>query len=208
MPVETRYFRGDLIIVDGGYLRPLYTTQGAVDQLDSHETRLDYLGIGVFRLLADLSEVEITDGDAHAVIPREPSSTPTEDSATWACPETALNTTDRILVKWYACRASGAGRSLGAGTPHVTEQLNATQLDATTWTVYYWTATHVANWITRHYGPTYPHRILNFSWTPYVPPPPPIGDKPLISPPHITEPQISRPLIRFLRLKAKLRMGL
>jgi hypothetical protein len=57
-------------------------------------------------------------------------------SATWNCPETTLSSTDAIVVRVYQ-RFEGFSWQLAA--TFVTPQLGATKLNATTWTVYYYT---------------------------------------------------------------------
>jgi|GEM_PF-6114207 len=69
-------------------------------------------------------------------------------------------------------------------------------LDDAIWTFYYYLRFRLLKKYFRFNCPDYNSRIENFSYTPTAPPP---ADKPLISPPHITEPQVARPLIRLLR---------
>ena len=57
-------------------------------------------------------------------------------SATWNCPETTLSSTDAIVVRVYQ-RFEGFSWQLAA--TFITPRLGATKLNATTWTVYYYT---------------------------------------------------------------------
>lgn len=87
-------------------------------------------------------------------------------SATWACPETALASTDSIIVKAY--QKVGAG-SWSFVRNFTTEQLGASKLDAATWTVYYYLdvsadATYVYT-VFWHGTSAYSSRIENFTWT-------------------------------------------
>jgi hypothetical protein len=56
--------------------------------------------------------------------------------ATWNCPETSLNPTDAIVVRVYQ---RFEGYSWQVAATFITPQLGATKLNATTWTVYYYT---------------------------------------------------------------------
>jgi len=94
-----------------------------------------YYGIRVYRYLQDGSTVEITGGSAVAIASlAHDADLTTTISATWSCPQTALNLTDRIQV-WLLANLS-TPPTTGRGS-WITEQLNETQLDAALWTVYY-----------------------------------------------------------------------
>jgi hypothetical protein len=87
-------------------------------------------------------------------------------SATWNCPETNLSPADAIVVRVYQ-RFEGFSWQL-AGT-FITPQLGATKLNATTWTVYYYTKLF---WFTQsskayfYWGTTtYNSRIQNIEYT-------------------------------------------
>jgi hypothetical protein len=90
-------------------------------------------------------------------------------STTANIPQTALASTDSIVVRVYT--------KIGTGSPimrnlYTTEQLGAQSLDASTWTFYFYlkganTASTIYDywyWDTS----TYPSRIENFAWTPAV----------------------------------------
>ena len=87
-------------------------------------------------------------------------------SATWACPLTALVSTDSIVVRVYQKVGTGSWNLVRAFT---TGQLGAISLDAATWTVYYYLATSTdASYVYTvfwHGTTTYNSRIENFTWT-------------------------------------------
>jgi hypothetical protein len=181
MPVETRYFRSDSQTVNGLTANKLLTSQsGAAGYVTSDQ----FIGIRVWRRLADGTEIEITGGTAVAI-----ADTDTADgiySATWNCPETQLNPTDVIVVRVYSGGASPPTTLRGTW---ITEQLGALKLDASTWTVYYYSDyTHTKRtrhlpdcsseqlelelWTFRFDTATYNSCIEGFAWSPA---PPPVG---------------------------------
>jgi hypothetical protein len=90
-------------------------------------------------------------------------------STTTNIPQTALASTDSIVVRVYT--------KIGTGSPimrnlYTTEQLGAQSLDASTWTFYFYLKGYNASLTIYDYwywDSTYPSRIENFKWTPYVP---------------------------------------
>jgi len=130
-----------------------------------------YVGIRVWKRLADGTEIEITEGTPVAIASRIVV-TSAIHSATWSCPETSLTTTDAIVVRVYGKWGGGDWHLLET---FITEQLGATKLDAAIWTVYYYIS------ITRYIDPetgetwyyaywwfgssTHNSRIENFSWS-------------------------------------------
>lgn len=93
-------------------------------------------------------------------------STPTQKSANWNCPETNLNTNDRIIVEVYTCYSDGTPVTLLA--QFITEILGASKLNNATWTFYYWLRrSPYSPYPTMFlYGSsTYNSRITNFTWT-------------------------------------------
>ena len=98
-----------------------------------------HIGIRVYIRHADGSETEVTPGSTVAIaeLPTGADTT-TTISGTWDCPDTSLSDTDAIVVR-VRC-VCGTGWTEGAATTiaeFITEQLGATKLDASTWTVYY-----------------------------------------------------------------------
>jgi len=176
-PVETRYFRSDTQTVNGLTASKLGTTQSASSlsaTIGRGRTALSaYAGIRAWRRLSDGTEIEITSGTPVAVV--STSSTGIV-SATWSCPQTSLTTTDAVVVRVYGKWGSSGTWNLLA--VFITEQLGAGQLDAATWTVYYYISytryvdpdtgivTYTAAW---GFGTsTFNSRIENFQWTPPV----------------------------------------
>jgi len=174
MTVETRYLRSDQHTVNGLTAYVLGTSQTTSflsrTQTFSGSPTVEW-GIRVWRRAADGTETEVTSGTPVAVVSRAYDGSGLQ-SATWNCPQTSMADTDAIVVRVYV---RGGGSWILLET-FITEQLGAGQLDAATWTVYYWTS--------RQYVPpvgqtstsfrfgdsTYNSRIEGFSWS--VPPPP------------------------------------
>jgi len=96
-------------------------------------------------------------------------SNPGLDSGTWVCPQTALETTDSIVVRVYLKIGAGAWNTVRNFT---TGQLGAISLDAATWTVYYYLgASADASYMYSvfwHGKSTYNSAIANFQWTAVV----------------------------------------
>jgi hypothetical protein len=92
-------------------------------------------------------------------------------SATWVCPETALASTDSVVIRVYIKLGTGAWNLVATFT---SEQLGASKLDGATWTFYYYTVRSyesVDNITTGQFywgTSTYNSRIENFTWTPLV----------------------------------------
>ena len=169
MPVETRYKRSDTVTVDSETFYQLgveQSTEYSYVDLGNHT----YVGIRVFIRHADGSETEITPGSPVAVANYDYDGL---HSATWNCPGAGLSPTDRILVRLYSGSSSANITTLRR--EWITEQLNASSLDASTWTVYYYLERHVAvidfvvvSYRFYHGTSTYNSRIEGFSYTPAV----------------------------------------
>jgi hypothetical protein len=177
MTTETRYMRSDDIIT--GYFN-LGTSQSSVAK--GYEayypgSRTVYWGIRVWKRDSSGTETEITAGTPVAQVSRSANGEGLQ-SATWACPQTPLDPTDRIVVRVYQKIGAGAWVSVTAFTGNsgwATEQLGAIQLDSATWTVYYFTLRDydgVDTYGDFYWGTsTYNSRIENFSWSSGPPPP-------------------------------------
>jgi len=128
------------------------------------------VGIRVWAITTDESEVEITAGSPVAVV-IGPSETVTL-SATWNCPSTNQYVAFFIIV-YRGTEYMRTGDLAAGGLPllFMTEDLNAS-LQAATWTVYYaFRYNPIADETYFIFGTTtYNSRIGNFSWG--VPPPP------------------------------------
>ena len=130
------------------------------------------LGIRVWKRDNDGTETEITDGSPVAVVDLTNLSDGYNTlSATWDCPTTSLEPTDEIVVRLYVYIPKFSLWSQLDNQDIVdllwrTVNLNASQLNASTWTVYYY-------WYYRSEfdnsffacGEDYPSRIENFSYT-------------------------------------------
>jgi hypothetical protein len=167
---ETRYMRSDTETVNGLTAYILNATQSSTyatrligDFLPS--TTQCYVGIRVWYRNSDSTEHEITSGSAVAVTY---STTSQLKSATWSCPETALVSTDSIVVRVYGEPDNSAPTALVE--TFSTEQLGASWLNASTWTVYYYiyrVAQGGGNYAYsyRFGSSTYNSRIENIVWT-------------------------------------------
>lgn len=130
--------RGDTHTVNGLTAYKLATTQSSIAKSFS-QTQLDdyypaYWGIQVWKRNASGYETQLSSGIVAQV--SRTSQGQSIQSATWNCPFTSLNPTDTIVVRTYQKIGSGSWQLAATFT---TEQLGATQLDNSTWTVYYYT---------------------------------------------------------------------
>ena len=173
MTVETRYFTRNSVTVNDLSCYELRLTQTgtalsiSINSYSGSVSVTQYLGIRVYKRTSAGVETEITSGvsaiasgDASGII-----------SATWACPSTALNSTDSIVVRVYGDSFTPPTTLRGTWT---TQQLNALSLDAATWTVYYYLRrVYDLKYDETYYyfsldTATYNSRIENFTWTPVV----------------------------------------
>jgi len=163
MTVETRYFTSTSITYLGITIRKLLATNSAVDESRGilNGARI---GIRVWKSDASDTETEITAGTPVATVVYTDDG---EDSATWACPVTALVATDKIVVRVYMTKLTPI--SWGVIQHFITEALGASSLDAATWTVYYELVKSGFS-LNFCYGNVDPYdsRITNFTWTPAV----------------------------------------
>jgi hypothetical protein len=123
-----------------------------------------HLGIRVWKRSSAGVETEITDGTVQALVHRTATGNGFQ-TATYTPTQTALATTDSIVVRVYGDTTTPPTNVRATFT---TEQIGATQLDANQWTVQYWT--RMAN--TAGGGPdwywgttTYDNNIAGFKWT-------------------------------------------
>lgn len=140
MPVEIRYFRSDSHTINGLTARILgLSLSGAGDYITQRSQALFLpdscsCGVRVYVRHADGSRDELTT-DISAIVSLGYPTSKSLHSATWDCPLTSLSPTDAIEVEiWMSDGYSGWVLQ----DTWITEQLNATQLDASTWTFYYW----------------------------------------------------------------------
>jgi len=171
MTSETRYMRSD---IDSGSIYKLGTSQTSSSLavlIGSGTSGIVYVGIRVYVQHADGSKTEITSGSAVAIVSMGTGvGYTTTLSATWACPQISLASTDKILVEVYGELSVNPPTVLRRS--FITEQLGASQLDAVTWTVYYriqrirvYEEVWVYTWFFLHGTSTDNSRIGNFTWS-------------------------------------------
>jgi len=171
MPTETRYFRSDTHTINGLLAYKLLTSQSAVEANKYEYNTAAYFrwGIRVWKRTSGGAETEITSGTPVAVVTRTIVAEGMQ-SNTWACPETALVSTDAIIVRVYIYELS----AWRLKATYITEVLGAGTLDANTWTVYYYTRLMVFGIGFRgvfYFGinvpkvSPYDSRITGFKWT-------------------------------------------
>jgi len=172
VPVETRYpsyLEAPWNGVTDHLLRTVIRTTAPSEGWTAWDygTWICYWGIRVFIAENGTKITELTPATEVAIVSRSVDGEG-HQSATWDCPETPMARNQRVRVEirgWV-----GGGSYTRAYT---TEKLGASKLDATTWTVIYWTRraydpktdTTLADFKADLAG-YYESRIENFSWTP------------------------------------------
>jgi len=171
MPIETRWYRNEQTTVNGltAYLLALakITTQYTFSRAVARYVTSGYICIDIYKRSADgtetliaskVAQVQTLDGDSYDT-----------KSATVNIPASTLNTTDSIVIRVYWRFADETSWTLCA--TFTTEQLNAAQLDASTWTCYY-TVSHTSQLsplkrsaMNFHIDGTNLSRIEGFSWS-------------------------------------------
>jgi len=164
MVTETRIFRKLTQTVNGLTAYILGITYDIAPELRISTSGYTLAGIRVWRRDDAGNETEITAGTPVAVV-TIPAATGYID-ATWDCPQTALASTDAIVVRLYFYSTSWVLQRTW-----ITEQLGAQSLDAATWTVRHWFILVVDVIYWRHGTSPSSSIILNFTWTPAAPPP-------------------------------------
>jgi hypothetical protein len=163
MPAETRYMRSDTWTVNGLSAYKLGLEQTTTEVKVDVSSDAPMWGIRVWKRSAAGVETEITGGTPVAIVVRTATDSGIQ-SNTWSCPETSLNPTDAIVVRVYIFD----GENWQLAATFITEQLNASKLNAATWTVYYYTvySTYLLK-ASFYFGTShYNSRIENFQWTP------------------------------------------
>lgn len=172
MTVETRYFKNASVTVNDLTCYPLALDQSGTSKTESTTRVRAYLGctvgIRVWKRTSAPAETEITAGTPVAQVVTVDGDFHTLYSNTWNCPLTTLNSTDSIVVRVYA-KFGTTWYQIGLSV-FTTEQLGASQLDAATWTVYYYlsfsyvVATNRAT-VAFHFDGADNSRITNFTWS-------------------------------------------
>jgi hypothetical protein len=138
-----RFMRGDPHTVNGLTAYKLATTQSSIARSFSQtqpEYESAYWGIQVWKRDASGTEILLTSGIVAQVM--RASQGQGIQSATWNCSLTSLSPTDTIVARVYQKIGNYAWQLAGTFT---TEQLGATQLDNSTWQVYYYTKLTFSN---------------------------------------------------------------
>jgi len=181
-PVETRYMRNDKAEVNGlnVYILGLSQTGASLQTTYTKSTSTAYVcywGIRVWKRDATGTETEITAGTPVAQVSRNADGSGIQ-SATWDCPQTALASTDSIVVRVYIKIDVDAWQQGNIAPDFQTEQLSAQSLDEATWTVYYYTIRATTTKPTSKTSiyfdwgmDTRNSRVENFVWTEAAPPP-------------------------------------
>lgn len=174
MPVEVRWNRNETHIVNllNCYMLALAKITAATSQTVNIASYYATCCIGIrvwSRTVAGV-ETEVTAGTPVAVCTFNAGDFQVTRSNTWSCPLHGMNCTDNVVVRYYRqWGCAGAWTQIGTCV-FSTEVLNASQLDAVQWTVYY-TCSYAAtvfpfrSSLTFHWDGAHNSRITNFSWT-------------------------------------------
>ncbi|MFX0205116.1 MAG: archaellin/type IV pilin N-terminal domain-containing protein [Candidatus Hodarchaeota archaeon] len=155
---ETRYLRQDYTL---GLTQT--STQEEVQSARYWGSQTITWGIRVYIRHQDTSLTELTLGVPAATVTR--SSGEGMQSATWDCPQTVVDPTDRIMIEVYI--------QVGGNSPErvatlFSEELSAVRLKSSTWTIWYYTRHQYSGFRTRGYfsfgDPTHDSRILNIQY--------------------------------------------
>ncbi|MHA1976305.1 MAG: archaellin/type IV pilin N-terminal domain-containing protein [Candidatus Hodarchaeales archaeon] len=138
---ETRFLKSNAATVNGLTAYDLGTDlTGSIAVFDqssavSGDQAITW-GIRVYVRHSDTSETEITSGMVATVARGAGGDAAGIQPGNWLCPQTALSPTDSIVIEfWYQI----GGNSPAIHTEFTTPQLGATQLDASTWSLFYYT---------------------------------------------------------------------
>ena len=123
---ETRYFRNDEVF---GLTQ---TSSSDSVSIDASGKRSIYWGVKVYKVDSGGSATEITSGVVQVCA--RTSDGAGEQDGTWACPVTALASTDHIRVEVWMKIGTG---SYGLKVTFNSEDLGVSQLDSATWTFHY-----------------------------------------------------------------------
>ncbi len=138
---ETRFLRSNAATVNGLTAYDLGTDlTGSIAVFDQSSTvsgdQAITWGIRVYVRHSDTSETEITSGMVATVSRGAGGDAAGIQTGNWLCPQTVLSPTDSIVIEvWYQI----GGNSPVIHTEFTTPQLSATSLDASTWSVSYYT---------------------------------------------------------------------
>ena len=177
MPVETRYFRSDTHTVNTYTLKKLGTSKSGTSGAESVSWQSTKAESAYVRILVSILKEDGTATDVASGAEVNIGTNTTQVlSATIDIPETSLDPTDAILIEVQYSTDAQTWTSLTQttlGADWVTEQLNTSVLNTSTWTVYYdLSLTNQYNPIKRaytnmlsfRYDGDYESRIENFTY--------------------------------------------
>ncbi|MFO7870425.1 MAG: C25 family cysteine peptidase [Kiritimatiellia bacterium] len=167
---EARYMRSDQHTINSLTTYNLATNQSSsgqstlIESTGGGDDTINW-GIRVWKRDSAGAETEITSGTPVAQVSRSANGAGVQ-SANWNCPQTSLTPSDSVVIRVYAEISGQVAWTQQAS--FVSEQLNAVELSAATWTVYYYTkystdgSTYTQGWF--YWGnSTYNSRIENFT---------------------------------------------
>jgi hypothetical protein len=175
LPVEIRWFRSDTELLWGGVFYKLGTSVTGTGAYNTKAKAGTYsyvlLGIQVWKVDVNGNETLLSGGIV-AQVRFDLGEMYTTKIGQWTHSAFSLQPTDRIIVRFYENWNGQAWESFLLNA-FITEQLNASQLDAGTWDVYYSASFYQAGTPVRTFREFYwdnywDSRIENFSWTPYT----------------------------------------
>ncbi|MHA2275716.1 MAG: archaellin/type IV pilin N-terminal domain-containing protein, partial [Candidatus Kariarchaeaceae archaeon] len=169
---ETRYMRSDIHTINGLSVYNLGTTSSASSLENNQQTDrwsgsfTVTWGIRVWKRHVDTSEEEITLGAWVATVQRSSDGAGIQTNS-WSCPQEPLVDTDAIVIRVYM----QIGSTSYNPTEFITEQLGASQLNAASWTISYYTERDYRGWpqqrtrgIFTWGDATHDSRITNFQY--------------------------------------------
>ncbi len=169
---ETRYMRSDIHTINGLSVYNLGSTSSASllenNQQTDRRSGSDTVtwGIRVWIRHVDTSETEITSGSWVATVQRSSDGAGIQTNS-WPCSQESLVDTDAIVIRVYM----QIGSTTYNPTELITEQLGASQLNAATWTISYYTERDYRGWpqdrtrgIFTWGDATHDSRITNFQY--------------------------------------------
>jgi hypothetical protein len=168
---ETRHMREDSISLFGQIYNLWGTSQSSNSQTPQENHGFSIFpptitwGIRVYILDSSGGTNELTSGMV-ATVERSSTGGMAEQQNTWNCPgDDALSATDRIYIEVFVQEDSGTPVSIAK---FITEELGATKLLASQWTVYYYTRLYwQGNQYRSQFGfgdSTYNSRVTNFQY--------------------------------------------
>jgi hypothetical protein len=170
---ETRYMRSDIHTINGISVYNLGTTSSASPLENNQQTDrwsgsfTVTWGIRVWIRHVDTSETPVSLGSSWVATVQRSSDGAGIQTNSWSCPQTSLVDTDAIIIRVYM----QIGSTTYNPTELITEQLGASQLNAASWTISYYTERDYRGWpqqrtrgIFTWGDATHDSRITNFQY--------------------------------------------